>query len=384
MAAAKARKAATAKAKSAKVPAKSRPRAPVKAARKKATAKRSSKASAPPKAPVEPAVPKVESASTPGWLAVDEPAQTTVAPAHPMPVALSAPHRAAKPPRAFDPATGDWIAVPATAPAGAGIGAEARLPQAEVDAPDAPKEGTAGYVLWSILLWIDLALLGFSTLVAIGYGAILLFAPDSAAADSIRDQLQAGSRSDLVVNTLVSLVAFGLIPVLWLLGTRRKPVEGTMRFLHLHEPAKGVLRGVLLTIPLLMAVTLLVSMYTVATEGWDGLSNPDEGVNPAVQEIIDNLTWPIAVLVAVGAGVGEEIFFRGFLQRYLGVWGQAVLFGLAHSTGGYLPQVLFAFGLGILFGLLVKRGWSLWSLIVAHTLYDFTLLAMALVAPESV
>jgi membrane protease YdiL (CAAX protease family) len=143
-----------------------------------------------------------------------------------------------------------------------------------------------------------------------------------------------------------------------------------------------VLRGIGLGVLLLVSVAILITLYTLATEGVDGLTNGDEETNPAVQDILDNLSWPIAVLVAVCAGVGEELFFRGFLQRYLGPWWQGVLFGLAHATGGYLPQVVFALGMGLVFGQLVKRGWSLWALITAHFLYDFTLLALALVAPE--
>ncbi len=367
MAAAKPRKAAKAKAS---------PKTAAKAARTKAPAKRGKPAVRPKPAPARTEAPATAAAEIPaGWLAADEPGPAR------LPAPQAAPRPRVAPVPTFDPATGDWIPLAAPTPA---VAADARGNGPGADAPDASKKGTAGYILWTLLLWIDLVLLGLSTLVAIAYGAILLFAPDSATADSIRDQLQVGSRSDLVVNTLVSLVAFGLIPLLWVLGTRRRPVEGTKRFLHLHDPGKGILRGVLLTIPLLIAVAVLVSLYTLATEGVDGLTNPDESVNPAVQEILDNLTWPLAVLIAVGAGVGEEIFFRGLLQRYLGVWGQAVLFGLAHSTGGYLPQILFALALGVVFGLLLKRGWSLWSLIVAHVLYDFTLLALALVAPESV
>lgn len=362
MPAARPRKAATAKAKPANTADKAkRPKSPAKRA---PSERRAPAGGAEPEAPRPPVVLTPHAVESPP-LAV--PARQTVQ-------APSQPRAQARP---FDPATGDWVASP---PPPVAVETGEAAPAGE--APDAPKKGP-GYILWSILLWADLALLALNALAAIASGAVLYFSPDSAAADEIRDRLQGGGRSVLVINTVASLVAFGLIPVLWLLGTRRMPLEGTRRFLHLHEPGKAILRGIVLTIPLLLGVAALVSVYTLATEGVEGLTNPDEEANPAVQEILDNLTWPIAVLVAVAAGVGEEIFFRGLLQRYLGVWGQALLFGLAHATGGYLPQVLFALGLGILFGHLIRRGWSLWSLIVAHTLYDFTLLAMAMLAPEA-
>jgi membrane protease YdiL (CAAX protease family) len=269
---------------------------------------------------------------------------------------------------AFDLATGQWLPV-------AQASAPAALP------PEATRKGTARYVLLTILLWFDLVLLALFVLIAMVTGAILLFAPDSAAADEVRKLLEGGSKEGLVLNTLLTFVMFGVIPFLWVLGTRQQAKEGTKRFLHLHEPAKGMLRGIGLAVVLLLSVAVLISVYTIGNEGVDGLTHPSDEPNPAVQDILDNLSWPIAVLVALCAGVGEEVFFRGFLQRYLGVWGQGILFGLAHATGGYVPQVLFALGMGVLFGFLVKRGWSLWTLITAHFLYDFTLLALALVAP---
>jgi membrane protease YdiL (CAAX protease family) len=273
-------------------------------------------------------------------------------------------------PRDFDPATGTWLPPRSPDLSPAGI------------APDAARKGTVRYTLLTILLWIDLVVLSLFTLFSIVLGAILLFAPDSAAADDVREMLASGDESGLITNTLLSFLLFGVIPFVWVLGTRQQPWEGTKRFLRLHDPAQGILRGVMLGVLILVALAVVMSAYTLATKGVDGFKEVEEEPNPAVDALLQNLTWPIVVLVALGAGIGEEIFFRGFLQRYLGVWGQGILFGLAHATGGYVPQILFAFALGILFGYLLKRGVSLWTLITAHALYDFTLLALALVAPE--
>ncbi|MFA5943413.1 MAG: CPBP family glutamic-type intramembrane protease [Candidatus Thermoplasmatota archaeon] len=346
------------------------PKAPMGAAKRATKAKSPAKnAPRPPANPVKTAAKPIAKPTAPRKAT----AQWTAAPAAPAaawtpvvapPAALQA--------HAFDPATGAWLPAPVPPPA-----------SSSADAPDAARKGV-GYLLWSILLGFDLALLGISILAAIAFGIVLVFAPDSSSADWVRSQLEGGTSADLVVNTLAAFVSFGVIPLLWVLGTRRVPLEGAKRFLHLHEPAKGILRGVLLTIPLLVGVVILSVGYTVATEGVDGLTNPEEDVNPALQDILDNLTWPLAALVALCAGIGEEIFFRGLMQRWVGPWGQAVLFGLAHATGGYIPQIVFALGLGILFGHLVKRGWSLWTMITAHVLYDFTLLATALLFPETV
>lgn len=235
-------------------------------------------------------------------------------------------------------------------------------------------------MLWTALLVLNLAVLVFFFLNAIFAGLVLLVAPDSALAGEIEASFQESSRRGIVLQTVATLVLTGLIPFLWVLGTRRQAGLGTQRYLHLHSPVKGLLQGLALTPVLLAAVLALSSLYILATEGPDGFTLEEkEGDNPAVDSLLQHLNWPLAILVSVGAGVGEEIFFRGVLQRWMGVWGQAALFGLAHLSGGYLPQVLFAFGLGVFFGYLVKRGWSLWGLILAHTLYDLTLLSIGLV-----
>jgi membrane protease YdiL (CAAX protease family) len=372
---------AAAKARKSAKPAKAAAKPP---AKRSANAARSAKPAKPakttrpagPAAAAEAEVPAAGSAPAgPAGPVAQAPAGPAVAAAQRMPAP-------ARPRPAFDPATGDWIRMPDSPPGP--VQAPPTVPPlaAAPGAPDDRRPPGAVYTMWSILLWIDLALIAFSVVAAIVFGLVLYFAPGSDLAQSFRDTLSSGDQADLVANTVLTFISFGVIPLLWVAGTRRRALEGTKRFLHLHEPGKGILRGVALAIPLLVGVVLLITLYTLATEGVDGLVNADEESNPAVQEVLDNLTWPIAILVAVCAGVGEEIFFRGFLQRYIGVWGQGIMFGLAHSTGGYPPQVVFAFGLGILFGFLVKRGWSLWSLIVAHALYDFTLLALALLAPE--
>lgn len=396
MAAAKAAKAKAKPPKQGKPPAK-----PVKKAGKASKAGKATKGPAPskpkaagktssPRAPAQPSAPVPTPAVAPRDVAEDSPAAwiaersvSTGAAASPTAdgwIPVPSPAGPARPPQApvFDPATGEWLPV-------------SQVPAPAEPAPDAAKKGTPAYVLWTILLVADLVVLAGATLFAIWVGVVLVFAPDSAVADDLREDLTGGTKASLIVSNLLNLLLFGIIPLLWVLGTRRVPLEGTKRFLHMHLHRRRdgtgslgatILWGVVLAAIMLAAVTVLITAYTCATDGC--LATPEEGEeeNPAIQGLLDHLDWPLVVLVALCAGVGEEIFFRGFLQRYLGVWGQAVLFGLAHATGGYLPQILFALGLGVAFGYLIKRGWSLWTLILAHFLYDFVLLGLALLYPE--
>lgn len=82
------------------------------------------------------------------------------------------------------------------------------------------------------------------------------------------------------------------------------------------------------------------------------------------------------VVVAVFAGVGEELLFRGVLQRLLikifkspmaGIVVVAFVFSAIHfQFFGFLPRFI----LGIVLGLIYWYSGSLWPAIIAHFVYD--------------
>lgn len=82
------------------------------------------------------------------------------------------------------------------------------------------------------------------------------------------------------------------------------------------------------------------------------------------------------VFVAVFAGVGEELFFRGVLQRlfikifrspWVGIIVTALIFSAIHlQFYGFIPRFL----LGLLLGLIYWYSGSLWPAIIAHFAYD--------------
>ena len=74
-------------------------------------------------------------------------------------------------------------------------------------------------------------------------------------------------------------------------------------------------------------------------------------------------------LLTAGA---EELFFRGALQSLIGVWGQAVVFGLLHPMPrrGWSYTVYTGVS-GLAFGYAVTLTGSLWPGFVAHFLINF-------------
>lgn len=104
-------------------------------------------------------------------------------------------------------------------------------------------------------------------------------------------------------------------------------------------------------------------------------SGPWRRVRVAVDEVLvptfSALTSWQMVIVAVAAGVGEELFFRGWLQPVLGLPAASVAFGLAHVAG---PRMLafgvWAMGMGVVMGGLALVTGGLLASMTAHACYD--------------
>jgi membrane protease YdiL (CAAX protease family) len=107
-------------------------------------------------------------------------------------------------------------------------------------------------------------------------------------------------------------------------------------------------------------------------------------------------------VVALPVGIGEESFFRGFLQSQLsesltpwgGILASSVLFGAAHIRNGLAMEPEFQKGYfqfvlpfitlaGVYEGWLTYKNRSLQSSVALHTWYDLVLLTLGSFAPQS-
>jgi len=80
--------------------------------------------------------------------------------------------------------------------------------------------------------------------------------------------------------------------------------------------------------------------------------------------------WQI-VTVSAAAGIGEELFFRGFLQPLAGVVAAALAFGAAHVAGARLVAFgIWAAGMGLVLGGLATATGGIVAPITAHACYD--------------
>lgn len=247
---------------------------------------------------------------------------------------------------AFDPVTGDWIA-----------------PGPPSYDPEAPRWGPFAIVM-TVILALDLGLLAVDALLS---GLAPFLYPELAS--RLRSAI---TPETLWLNVAIGMFAFGLIPLLWVVATRQGGWHGVWHYLKLERPLAGVGWGLVAGLATFFGVALL---GLVAQQ----LGVPTE--NPQLEGIQNAIDWPLAVALALSAGIGEEILFRGVLQRWVGVWGQAALFAVMHASYGTILQVVAPFLIGLAYGILVKRGARLWVVITAHAAFNFAVFALARLDP---
>jgi uncharacterized protein len=102
-------------------------------------------------------------------------------------------------------------------------------------------------------------------------------------------------------------------------------------------------------------------------------------------ELITNL-----IFISLFAGVGEEIFFRGILQRlfirafknpWMGIVFTAAIFSAFHfQFFGFFPRL----ALGIVLGAIYWYSGSLWAAIIAHFIYDGFIIVLVYFNPSMI
>ncbi len=212
------------------------------------------------------------------------------------------------------------------------------------------------------------------TLALLGSGYLIGLALLQQAAgglESLADVVVSATVYDVVGQQLLFvLVAFfgtGLL-------TRRTSDQMNQR-LGLERPTWAQLRvGIrwMLLFVVIQAVIGAIWMY-VAPEQAELLSELNESLLGNF-----NTVWAWLAL-AVAAGLGEELLFRGALQPVLGLWPTAVVFALAHNQYGFTPATLTVFLLALVLGIIRQRSNTTVAIFV-HAGYNFILGLLSLLA----
>jgi uncharacterized protein len=195
---------------------------------------------------------------------------------------------------------------------------------------------------------------------------------------------------------LIQFLGMFLIPsLLFAYFSDPKPLN----YIGLKPPSRAIYWG----------LGILVMLVAVPMVEYTGLFNRDLPFSPELRKWMQSMEDEAArtlqvmlgratfsdlllnvVFIAAFAGIGEELFFRGIVQRlfiratknpWAGIIIAAFLFSFFHfQFFGFIPRFL----LGILLGAIYWYSGSLWPAILAHFFYDAFFITLAYFNPELV
>ena len=141
---------------------------------------------------------------------------------------------------------------------------------------------------------------------------------------------------------------------------------------HLVWDIHGVIWGLAATIPM-FGLFLAVNRFPIGP-----FQTIKQFLHEALGPSLVVCRWYDLLLVAMVAGLGEELLFRGVLHPLVGMFWSNVIFGVLHFIT--LPYALLAGLIGGYLGGLLDQSESILAPIITHGLYDF--LAFLVVARE--
>ncbi len=156
-----------------------------------------------------------------------------------------------------------------------------------------------------------------------------------------------------------------------IVGTALALLLGLRPWQRMEPSVAIVLISLIATLPMLAMLLLL------RPGRWRWLDELAELVRQFIQMVFTDAPRGAVFGVAVLAGLGEELLFRGVIQQALSdAWSPApailaasLLFGLAHAVS--MPYFLFACLIGLYLGGLYHFSGNLLVPILVHSLYDW-------------
>lgn len=198
----------------------------------------------------------------------------------------------------------------------------------------------------------------------------------------------------LRVMIVTQFLGLFLIPSL-LFGYFSDPYPA--QYLGLRKPTKEIfwvlgIAALVAAVPLVEYTGILNRQIPVGQSTYKSIQGMEEDAARTIQFMLGGHSISTLIInlvcIALFAGIGEELFFRGILQRLLiktfkspwaGIIIAAFFFSFFHfQFFGFLPRFL----LGILLGAIYWYSGSLWTAIIAHFLYDGLFIVLAYNQPK--
>lgn len=248
-----------------------------------------------------------------------------------------------------------------------------------------------------LLLLISVALVSFFLFGMIGTLALSLITGISLGElgdPSKWDYTKPGFLTFIRGMQFVQFISLFLIPTIictWLFSNNFKNYLGLKRPSNRTYYIVGI--GIMvIAIPLVNWLGALNQNFQFPDEWVEWMRRSEDEASKTVKALLSKQTIPdllINIVCIAGlAAVGEELFFRGMVQRLLikmfknhwaGIIVAAFLFAAMHMQFyGFLPR----FMLGIVLGMTYWYSGSLWTAIAAHFVYDALLIILVYFNPS--
>jgi membrane protease YdiL (CAAX protease family) len=181
-----------------------------------------------------------------------------------------------------------------------------------------------------------------------------------------------------ITTVVLQQTGFAILAFLGVGLFLRRDREALQKRLGLAWPTRHQLLMGLRWVPILVGLQWLIGVI------W-ALSNPEQ--LQLVDDISTNFLREVDTVwewfaLALSAGIGEELLFRGALQPALGLGFTAVLFAISHIQYGFTPATLAIFVIAIVLGRIRQQSNTVVAIAV-HFGYDFMLGLFALLATQA-
>lgn len=153
----------------------------------------------------------------------------------------------------------------------------------------------------------------------------------------------------------------------WWLATGLPDLRQFLNIRH-ERPAEVVAIGVAVGVGgwvLTMAAAMVIGLILQAT----GLMDEAPGT-PAMIGWMAALAWWKKVLIILSAMTVEEVFFRSFLQKRIGLAASTILFALAHFTYGNPLMLIGITIISLIIGFTFYRTKNVIPGVIAHGVFD--------------
>jgi uncharacterized protein len=205
-----------------------------------------------------------------------------------------------------------------------------------------------------------LALMGAAQTVLV-MGAVLLVLDLSRIAETTAGAQSALSYSDLLLQS----IPFPVIAFFSCAPFTKRNVGETLKRLGLVVPKVW-------QIGLAIGIGVAAVAANFLLDWVMSLVQPESqtAINTILEQMLGGLLNPFgAVALGLGAGIGEEMLFRGSLQPRIGIGLTALVFALLHTQYGFTLVTLFVFLFGIVLGL-VRQRLNTTSAVVVHATFN--------------